>query len=115
MFYTDEKGEQHELAKFDQAMGAAQALYQQEGASQDPAVREKALGHQYDFLKKAVLDKDWLAETLRGKTLASIDIVELGSLTLEIEYAYQAKIFETMERVKKLRAALMTGTVQSRA
>ena len=106
MFYTDENGEQVELARFTQALGSKQDDYNQAAVAKDASVSAK----QYDYVKSAIVDAGYLKKRLGGSSLATIDYCELSVVCIEVTAAYQMRIIEAKIKADKLRSDLLAGT-----
>lgn len=105
MFYTDENGEEVELARFTKALGEKQDAYNKAATSKDATVSAK----QYDFVKSAIVSDEYLDKRLGGKSLATIDYCELSVVCIEVISAYQLRIIEAQQKANKLRADLLNG------
>ena len=105
MFYTDESGKQVELSRFTQALGEKQDAYQKAAIAKDPTVSAK----QYDFVKAAIVDDNYLSDRLGGTSMKTIDFCELSVVCIEVISAYQMHIIEAQQKANKLRADLLAG------
>ena len=105
MLYTDENGEEVELARFTKALGDKQDAFDKAAAAKDPTVSAK----QYDFVKSAIVSDGYLDKRLGGKSLATIDYCELSVVCIEIKAAYQMRIIEAQLKANKLREEIING------
>ena len=105
MFYKDENGDEVELARFTKALGEKQDAYNKAARDKDVTVSVK----QYDFVKTAIVTKDYLKRRLGGSSLETIDYCELSVVCIEVISAYQLRIIEAQQKANQLRADLLNG------
>ena len=89
MMLRDAAGE-HTLVKYDQKMLDLDKAWQ---GSNDPFCAE------YEFVKAAIADKVYIDERLKGKTMGSIDLMELTALAIEVSATYAQRIAEMKARM----------------
>jgi len=107
MFYTDENGSKVELASFTKALGAKQDAYIKAATADppDPTVSVK----QYEFVKSAIVDLNYLKKRIGGTSLDIINYCEVAVMYIEIDNAYQMYVIRAKIRAEKLRNELISG------